>query len=68
MIVYRIIDTPQVYRFPRGEAVTAFAVTDEECGQKSYDLYAETDLFLTFGCRRSSSAPSGHLPPGGRYL
>ncbi|MBQ8748273.1 MAG: hypothetical protein IJZ14_00445, partial [Oscillospiraceae bacterium] len=35
--------------------VTALAVTDEECGQKSYDLCAETDFFLTFSCRRSSS-------------
>ncbi len=43
------------YSFPRGEAVTALAVTDEECGQKSYNLCAETDLFLTFNCRRSSS-------------
>ncbi|MBQ8909953.1 MAG: hypothetical protein IJY91_02795, partial [Oscillospiraceae bacterium] len=43
------------YSFPRGEAVTALAVTDEECGQKSYDLCAETDSFLTFSCRRSSS-------------
>ena len=55
IIVYLIIDAPTAHRFPRGEAVTALAVTDEECGQKTKDLYTETGFFLTFSYRRSSS-------------
>ena len=66
-------------RFPRGEGGTALAVTEEECGRKSHSSYryqafswAVTPV-EAFGCSKtlgylphSSSAPPGHLPPGGR--
>ena len=67
-----------VLGFPRGEAVER-SETDEERRNRPI-LYAVRKkgtickvvrsylpVFHIRRCRRSSSAPAGHLPPGGRY-
>ena len=64
--------------FPRGEAVMR-SMTDEDrrnlfsshAVRKKQHVWTFSTQFVCIwqrSCRRSSSAPAGHLPPGGRYF